>query len=132
MEVPRRLIGKDKPGIRYDGPGDGDKLLLASGKLVRIEILFPDDLKTVERIGHDRLAFTALDVAIRKRNVEVLVNSEAVEQVILLEDKTDVALVQLDTVLRPHLVNSFTQEVKLALPVAVEHSQNGEKRRFTG
>src|SRR5262249_61104 len=67
---------------------------------------------------------------IRKRNIEVLVDCKTVEQVILLENKTDVALVQFDPVLRFHLVNRFPEEVELALPVAVQHSQDCQERRL--
>src|SRR5215475_15297112 len=49
---------------------------------------------------------------------------------ILLENETDVFLVQFDPVLGFHPVDRFTEEVVLTLPIAVEHPQNGEKRRL--
>ena len=87
-------------GFAMIAPCDSDELLLAAGELARVEIFLADDLKAIERIGDHRLAFAAFDIAVGKRNIKVLVNREVIEQMVLLEDKADVPLIELNTVLR--------------------------------
>ena len=61
------------------------------------------------------------------RYVEVFVNREVVQQMVLLEHKADIPLVQFHAVLGLHFVNGFREEVKLALPTAVEHSKDRQQ-----
>ena len=49
---------------------------------------------------------------------------------ILLKHETDVSLVQFDSILRSQLVYGLAEEVVLAKPVAVEHSQDRQQRGF--
>src|SRR5436190_13651308 len=130
MQIARGFIRQDQSRIRDHGARYSDELLLPAGELVRIEVLLSDNLKPIERVGDDGLALAPLDIAIRERDVEILVNRETVKQVVLLEDETDVPLVKFDAVFRFHFVNRFGEEVILALPITVEHSENREQRGF--
>jgi hypothetical protein len=98
----------------------------------RIEIFLGDDLKTIQSIRDNGLAFASLDIAIREGNIQVLVDSQVVEQMVLLEDEADVSFVQLHAVFRFQLVDCFTKKVVLPEPIAVEHSEDCQKRRFAG
>src|SRR5689334_21717468 len=98
MQISRGLICKNRPGICDNGTGNRNELLLATRKLIWIEILLSDNLKTIQRVSHDGLALTSLDVAVRERNIEILVNGEAIQQMVLLKHKTDVSLVQFNAV----------------------------------
>ena len=49
MQVAGWLIGQDQLGLSHDGPGHCDELLLPTRELVRIQILFPDNLKASNR-----------------------------------------------------------------------------------
>ena len=89
VEVACRLIRKNNPWIRNDGTSHGDQLLLAAGELTWKEIFLSNDLKPVDRVANDGVAFLLLDVAIRERNVEILVDREVIDQVVALEDETD-------------------------------------------
>ena len=89
MQISRWLIGKQKFGLGDDGAGYANQLLLPAGKLARIQVLFADDLKTIERVAHQRGAFTLTIMPVGERNIEVLVNGQIVEQMILLEDEAD-------------------------------------------
>jgi hypothetical protein len=53
---------------------------------------------------------------LREWNLDVLVESEVIGQVILLEDKADIALVGVDVCPRLHRVYGLTEQVVLAAP----------------
>src|SRR5580704_6159965 len=76
VQVAGRFVGQNDLGIGHDGAGDGNQLLLSAGKLVGIQILLADDLETVEHVANDTVALGFLDVAVGKRDVEVLVDRE--------------------------------------------------------
>jgi len=71
MKVSGRFVSKNDAWIRDDGPGNTDQLLLATGKLRRVQVLLTDDLKTIQRVADDRFAFFLTDVAIGKRKFEI-------------------------------------------------------------
>src|ERR1700691_477829 len=87
-------------------------------------------MEPVQRIAHQTGALGRFDVAVRQRNVEVLVDRQVVDQVVALEHEADVLLVQLHAVLGLHLVNGMIQEVELAGPSAVQHPDDAEQRGF--
>ena len=99
VQVAGRLVGEDHLRVRDHRARDADQLLLAARELVRIEILLADDLEAVEDVADHALALLPADVAVRERNLEVLVDRQVVEQVIALEDEADVLLVQLRALL---------------------------------
>src|SRR3954466_2992446 len=76
MQIAGRLVREDELRIRNDGERDADELLLPARKLARIKVLLPDDVEAVERVRDDRHALAFADVAIGKRDVEVLVDGE--------------------------------------------------------
>jgi hypothetical protein len=67
-------------------------------------------VKPVERVGYFRGAVALADVAIRERDVEVLVNRQIVEQVILLEDEADLLVAQRAAILRLQAVDGFVSK----------------------
>ena len=88
MQVSGWLVCQNQAWIGDHRSCDGDQLLLTSGELVGIEIFLSDHLETIQAVAYNRLAFAAFDVAIRERNIEVLVNRQAIEQVISAETRT--------------------------------------------
>ena len=54
------------------------------------------------------------------------------EQMVLLKDEPDVALVELDARPRLHGVCRLTGEPILAPPIPVQHAQDRQQRRFSG
>ena len=132
VQVAGRLVGENDLRVRDHRARHGDELLLAARELVRIEILLADDRELVEDVADHALALGLLDVAIRERDVEVLVDGEVIEQVIALEHEADVLLVQLGAVLRAELVHRLIEEVVLAGPGAVVHADDVEQRRLAG
>src|SRR5439155_26228558 len=94
VQVSGWFISEQKLRLGDDRSRNADQLLLSAGKLTRIQILFADDLKTVEDVRYHRGAFALFVVAIRQRDIEVLVNREIIEQVILLEHESDLLIPQ--------------------------------------
>ena len=66
------------------------------------------------------MALRLLNVFVGKRQVEVFCHGKIVEQVIALEDESDVLLVELRPLLAVHLVDRLSREVVLARPLVVE------------
>ena len=89
MQVASRFVSKEESRLGNDRASDADKLLLSAGKLTRIQVFFADDLETIERVSHECGALAFAIFAIRQRNVEVLINREIIEQMILLNNETN-------------------------------------------
>src|SRR5438105_10857969 len=94
MQISGGFVREKKFRLGDDGAGDADELLLAAGKLPRIQIFLADDLKTIQRVGHQRGAFALTIMPIGKRDIEVLVNGQIIEQMILLKNESDSLVTQ--------------------------------------
>ena len=94
MEVAGRLVGQNEFRFGDDRARDADQLLLAAGELARVKILFPDDREAIEGIGDERGAFRFAVAPIGERDVEVLVNRQVIEQIVVLENETDLLVAQ--------------------------------------
>ena len=93
-----------------------DELLLPSGELAGIQIFLRHDLEAIESVGDQALPLTARNVFIRKRQVDVFLNGEVVEQVIALEDHSDILLRQFAPLLAFQLVDGLLAEPVFARP----------------
>src|SRR5437867_6091482 len=51
MQVASGFISQDELGICDHRASNANELLLATGKLARIEVLLPDDAKAIERVA---------------------------------------------------------------------------------
>ena len=91
VEVAGGLIGEDQLRVRNDGAGDGDALLLTSGKLLgkwRARWL----IFIRSRIVVDHFfALGGFDAQVDQRQFDVLVDVQFVDQVETLENETDFA-----------------------------------------
>ena len=74
MEISSRLVCQQQQRLVDHGPRDSHELLLSSGELVGKQILFGDDLETVESIRHHALALLPRNVFVGKREVDVLLD----------------------------------------------------------
>ena len=68
VEIACRFICQDQLGLGDDGASDADQLLLATGKLIRVEVFFSDDLESIKGIGDDSLAFTSFNISAREKS----------------------------------------------------------------
>src|SRR4029077_12598082 len=124
VQVSRRLISEQKFGLSDDRPGDAYQLLLSARQLTRVQILFPNDLKPVERVRHEGGALAFAVTAIRQRDLQVFVNGEIVEQMVLLKKETDLLVPERGAFFRLQMMNSrFVQRV-FALPAVIVHPEN--------
>ena len=89
VKVAGRFVRQDQPRIRNHRPGDTDQLLLPAGKLAGIQVLLPDDVKTIKCVADNRITPRLVHVPIGKRNVQVLVDSKVIEQVVILKNESD-------------------------------------------
>src|SRR5688572_9571973 len=71
-------------------------------------------------------------MAIRERNIEVLVNGEIVEEMIILENETDLFVPQRRALLRFEGMDRVFLEEIFAGPGVVVHPEDVEQRRFAG
>ena len=91
------------------------QLLLPTGKLIGEEGFLADNLEAIESVRHHSFALGFLDVAIGKRQVQILGDGEVIEQVILLENKADIFFVQLHAAAIIQLVHRIIEQVIFAL-----------------
>src|ERR1051326_7146653 len=100
MQIARRFVRQDKRRVCDHRARVPHGLLLAAGELARIQVLFSDDVKLIERVADDRVAPGFVYVPIGERDVEVLVNGQIVEEMISLENEADLLVPERGAFLR--------------------------------
>ncbi len=105
-------------------------MLLAARELVGIEVLLADDLKAVENIAYDAVALALFDVAVRERNVEILVHRQRIQQMVALKHEAKILLVNLHPVFLVDLVDGVVQQIVFAGPGAVVHAEQVQECGF--
>src|SRR5262245_27422686 len=89
-------------------------------------------METIEYVAYHRGALGTLHIAIGKRDIEILVDSQVIDQMIALEYKPDIFLIQLHAILGLHAMHLVAEELKFAGPCAVEHPKDTQQRRLAG
>src|SRR5437016_8811697 len=97
MEIPGRLVGQEQARASDNRTGHRDELLETAGEPAGKDFPASHHADAIQHVRHQGLAFRLSDVAIRKWNIEILGHGQIVEQMELLKDKTDVALVEFGT-----------------------------------
>ena len=90
VEIGERLVQQDEFWLWSEGPGKGDTLLLATGKLVRIPVTDIAELHHVECIRDHSLPRPGVVVWQSERHV--VANGHVREERVVLKNKTDVTL----------------------------------------
>src|SRR5665213_1614219 len=126
------LVGQDQLRPGEECPGPAAQVLMAAGQLGGVEVFFPDDMKTVEHIADDALALFLGDVAIRERNLQVLVNGEVIEEVVILEDEPDIFLLEFKTPFFVELVDRLVSELIFTAPRGIVQAQDVQQGGFAG
>src|SRR4029434_9136099 len=122
MEVAGRFVSQDEFWFGDDGACDADQLLLAAGKLARVKVLFADDREAIEGIDDERGTFRFAVTSIRKRDVEVLVNSQIIEQIVVLENEADLLVTQGGALFWSEAMDGGFVEDVLAAPTEIVHA----------
>jgi hypothetical protein len=92
------------------------------------KILLADHLKSIEGVADDRLPVFFVDVAIRKRQLEVFKDCLIVEQVIALKNKSNVPVAHRGALFSVQGVNRCFFEIVLTAPRLIVHAQDMEQR----
>src|SRR5437588_13068236 len=110
MQVSGGLVGQDQLGISSHRARHSHQLLLSTGKLVGIKVFFSHDLEAVQDVSHHGGALGARYVPVRKRDVNIFLYRQVVEQMVALKNKTDISAVQLCALLAVQLVDRLLQQ----------------------
>ena len=94
VEVSRRFVGKDELWIRHDCPCDGDALLLSAGELGREMLAAVRHGQAVEHLHHALLPFPCRQPHVEKRQLDILIDAELVDEVEALKHEADGASAQ--------------------------------------
>src|SRR6266478_85927 len=124
MQIPSRLIGEDQFRTEDHRAGHSNKLLLAAGELVRKQVFLADDVESVEAIANQANALFVRHILVGQRHFQVFEYRQIVNQMIALEDETNIRLMQFVPLLDIELVDGFTQEIIVPGPCAIEHSDD--------
>jgi hypothetical protein len=127
VEIAGGLIGQNEFGILDDRAGDTDQLLLAAGKLAGEKIFFGNDVEAVESVADKAGAFFLGDIFVGERDFEVFVDGEIVDEMVGLEDETDVVFVEFVALLVVDFVNGLIEEIVFAGPGTIEHAEDAEE-----
>src|SRR6266487_2103778 len=123
MKIAGGLVREDYLRACNDGSRHGNELLLAARELIGVEILLGNDLEPVQHVAHQALPLFPADIPVRKRNVQIFVYGQVIQQMIALEDKADVPLVELAFLLCRQRVDRVTEKIILSAPGVVVHSE---------
>ena len=80
---------------------------------LRVEIFLADDLEPVEQIAHLSLALLRRYVAVLQRQIEVFPDLEIVDQMIVLEDESDLVALQRLAMLRIELLDGDDHRARI-------------------
>ena len=99
VKVAGRFIGEEQPWLIQKGPGDGQPLLLPSGKLGRIAKTIGRKLRFVQYPGDPLRTFLSGGPTRRSQNkVQVLIDSFLAKQQEILEDDAQLSTESMDLV----------------------------------
>src|SRR6266851_6997229 len=132
VQVARGLIAKQESRVRDDGARDGDALFLSAGKLPRIVIHAVGEIDDGESGFHVLAALRLGKLGQEQRKLDVLKRREHGDEVVHLENKTDVAGAPLRQLAARHVRNFVTVDGDAARGGHVETTQEIEQRGLAG
>ena len=84
-----RLIRHDDGRVRRDGAGDSHALLLAAGHLRGLVLAAVGQADALERLDGQLVPVVDAEALIDQRQLDILLHGERLNEVILLEDESD-------------------------------------------
>ena len=131
VEVPRRLVGQNDRRIVYQCAGDGHALHLSARHLVAAVQQPVAESDGFER-GHGTVAPFGRRTGgvVHQRQFDVLDGRRLGQQVVVLEDETDLAVAQRGALVLVHRTHRRTVEVIFACGGGVEAAERVEQRRL--
>src|SRR5580704_2719677 len=130
MQVAGGLVREDQLWIPHHRSRYSHQLLLSARKLIGKQIFLAHDLKSIQTLGNHAGAVRAGDVAVRKRNIQVFVHRKVVQQMVALENESDIFPVQLRTLLPVKLVYCMLKKKILTCPTVIEHADDAHQCRL--
>ncbi len=130
VQVTRRLVGQDQPGVGHDRAGDGHPLLLSPAQLLGKVVASVHHVHPLQgRLSFLR-AFVRGSAKVKQRQFHVFEHRKLVDQVKALEDKTDVALAKLGTLPFGFVGHLVVHEVVFSLRRIVQQSHDIQQGGF--
>src|SRR5580765_4794373 len=120
MQISGWFIGEQQRRLMNDRTGNADELLLAAGELAGKKIFFGNNLKTIQSVGNHALALVARNVFVGKRQVDIFLHGEIVEQMVALENHSDVAFGKFRAFLAFHSVDCSLAEPVFTVPSVIK------------
>src|SRR5258706_73795 len=132
VEVAGGLVAKEKGRVSDDGARDGDALRLSAGELARIMVHAFRQADDAKR-GFDVLAaFGFGELGEQQRQLDVLECGEHGNEVVHLEDETDVARAPLRELIGGHVRDFVARHGDASVRGDVEAAEQIQQRRLTG
>ena len=128
VEVTGRLIREDQLRAGDDGASDGHALLLTAGELLREVVGAVADGHSLHNFRDLLLALGSADVQVAKRQFDVLIHIEFVDEVEALEHKAYVALAELGALLLLEASHLGVEQLVAAARRVVQQTQNVQQR----
>src|SRR5258707_6958710 len=128
MQIAGGFVGQNDLRIAGHRAGHAHQLLLSAGELIGKQVFLAHDLKPVEDIGDHGGPLGPRYIAIGKRNVDIFLHRQVVEQMITLKHKTDVLAIELGALPAIQFVHRMLEEHEFARPSVIEQAENAEQR----
>src|SRR5258708_13566942 len=130
MQIASRLIGEQKLRLVNHGTRHAYQLLLSARKLVGMKIFLRHNLEAIQGIGHQALPLPARNILIRKRQINIYLNREIVEQMVAVENHAHIPLRQFGPLLALQMMNRFLAKPVLTGPLVVQKREHVKQRRL--
>ena len=125
-----RLIRHDDGRVRRDGAGDGDALLLAAGHLRGLVFAAVGQTDALEGLDGHLVPVVDAEALIDQRQLDILLHGERLNEVVLLEDESDLLVADARELGIAQLAHIRSVEQILAVGRDVQTAEHVHHRRF--
>src|SRR6266853_195669 len=120
VQVSGGLVGENELGVLNHRARDPNKLLLSAGKLVWEQVLLPDNVEAIQNVADQAHALFVRNVFVGQWNFQIFEDSKIVDQVVALENETNIGFVQFVALLDVEFVDRLVEKIIFAIPRAIE------------
>src|ERR1051326_4524089 len=132
VEIACRLVGKNDVWLGDERPGNGDALLLASGKLGRGVGLTIGQAHHGKSFARERVPLFARRAAINQRQLQILQRRGAFEEIVSLKHETDKITPEQCALIATQGTDIAASQVVVAASRRIQAAQNIHHGRFAG
>jgi hypothetical protein len=128
VECAGRFVGQDHLAAVHQRPRDRHALLLATGQLARLVVHAITQAQPLQQLLGTRVAHRAGTAGVHRRHFHIAARIQIAQQVVALEDETEMLAAQFGQLIRLHLSGFAAGHLVAAAGGAVEAAEDVHQR----